>query len=223
MKEGSKILLQSKRAFTLAELLVALVITGLVLAAAATLSSAMGAAEDVADDTAQKQAQLRFATLRISELIRHSLLICEQSGDDITIWKADDTPENGRMDVLELAYIEAGPKRDYLRILEFTSCPPWLRAQFRGEAEQLDSLQSWNKTTLASKCVEKYNTLIPECKNVAYSFDTSPPWTTRVCISFNLEEHNVDHDYQINAALDSSAQSLLDDTGEIIQADDDWL
>ncbi|MCH7559430.1 MAG: prepilin-type N-terminal cleavage/methylation domain-containing protein, partial [Planctomycetes bacterium] len=79
-----------KKGFTLVELLVALVVTGIVLAAVATLAFAMGTANDVADDSSQKQAQVRYATLRISELIRHCKLICGTPGSDVAVWRADD-------------------------------------------------------------------------------------------------------------------------------------
>ena len=55
-----------KRGFTLVELLLALIVTGIILTAVTTLAFAVGAANDATDDTSQKQAQVRFATLRIS-------------------------------------------------------------------------------------------------------------------------------------------------------------
>ncbi|MHC4076272.1 MAG: PilW family protein [Planctomycetota bacterium] len=60
-----------KKGFTLAELLIALMVTSIILAAVATLAFAMGSANDTGDDISAKQAQVRYATLRICELIRH--------------------------------------------------------------------------------------------------------------------------------------------------------
>ena len=101
--------------FSLVELLVALVVTGIVLAAVATLAYAVGAANDVADDSSQKQAQVRYATLRISELIRHCKLIWSASSNNLTVWQADDDSD-GQIDTAELVYIEAVQGTDYIQI-----------------------------------------------------------------------------------------------------------
>src|SRR3972149_4536193 len=108
------------RGFTLAELLVALMVTSIVLAAVATLAFALGAAYETSDDISQKQAQVRFATLRISELIRNCKLICGASGDDLAIWRADDN-DDGQINISELVYIEMGPSGEHLQLCEFTS------------------------------------------------------------------------------------------------------
>ncbi len=62
---------KKQRGFTLVELLVALMVTSIIFGAVATLAYAVGTAHDASDDTSQKQTYVRFATLRISELIRH--------------------------------------------------------------------------------------------------------------------------------------------------------
>jgi len=93
--------------FTLVELLVALVVTSLILTTVATLAYALGTANDTSDDTSQKQAQVRYATLRISELIRHCKLIWDTTGNNIVSWRADDNGDD-KIDPNELAYIETG-------------------------------------------------------------------------------------------------------------------
>jgi len=98
----------NRKGFTLVELLVALIVTSIVLAAVATLAFAMGTADDSSNDTAVKQAQLRYATLRISELIRHSKLVCTATANHIELWLAD---------VNEPAYIDVVPTGDgYLEL-----------------------------------------------------------------------------------------------------------
>ncbi len=103
------------RGFTLVELLVALMVTSVILAAVASLAYAMGSASDITSDTAQKQAQVRYTTLRISELIRHCKLIYDIQGNDIVIWKSDDNAD-GNVDASELVYIETGVGGDYIRL-----------------------------------------------------------------------------------------------------------
>ncbi|MHC4423841.1 MAG: prepilin-type N-terminal cleavage/methylation domain-containing protein [Planctomycetota bacterium] len=108
--------------FTLVELLVALVVTSIVLTAVATLAFAMGTANDVSDDTSRKQAEVRFATLRISELLRYCKLIYDTPNNDIVIWKADNNGDDV-VDSNELVYIETGPGRDYIQLREADDSP----------------------------------------------------------------------------------------------------
>ena len=82
--------------FTLVELLVALMVTSIVLTAAATLAYALGRVNDSSDDTAVKQAQLRYATLRISELTKYSKLVYAASESEIVLWL--DKDRNGELD-----------------------------------------------------------------------------------------------------------------------------
>jgi len=207
---------------TLVELLVALVVTSIVLAAVATLAFALGAANETSDDTSQKQAQVRFATLRISELIRHCKLICGTTGDDIVLWKADDSPENGIIDVFELAYIERGSSADYIRILEFSDCSEGFESSFRSIPNQVDAVgQIWLKDTLLSQCEERYIRVLPQCSNVQFGFDVQPPYSRFVSISFDLVENGVVNQYQICADIRGWAENLLSEAGDSLINDDD--
>lgn len=210
--------------FTLVELLVALVVTSIILTAVVTLAYALGTTNDTTDDTSQKQAQLRSATLRISELIRHCKLVCAvpSPGDDIVIWKADDNPENGKIDILELAYIERGNGGNYIRILEFSSCPEAVATGFRNQSSQIIALgQSGRKNSFILDCDEVYTQLIPQCSEVQFFLDTPAPQTQLVGISFELQEGGVTRSYQINAAVRGWAGHLLSSDGMTIVGDDD--
>lgn len=200
------------KAFTLVELLMALVVTGIILAAVATLAYALGTVNDVTDDTSQKQAQVRYATLRISELIRHCKLICAVPGGDLALWRADDNA-NGQINISELVYIERGPAGDYLRLCEFSGNNPVINIS------DIDSLitQWW----LSYGCNQNYTLMIPQCGNVEFLFDVSPPNTRFVSVSFDVVENNITRQYQINAALNGFSGNLLDASGEILSSDDD--
>ena len=77
MKKRKRFLRGSNcRGFTLAELLMALMVSSVIMAAVASLAYAFGASTDSTNDTVRKQAQVRCATIRISDLIRYSRLIC---------------------------------------------------------------------------------------------------------------------------------------------------
>ena len=198
-----------KKGFTLVELLVALVVTGIVLAAVATLAFAVGAANDATDDASQKQAQVRFTTLRISELIRHCKLICGTPGDDLAVWRADDNGD-GQININELVYIERGTGRDYLRLCEFPSSDTSL--------VNLSDIE----TLSTSDYIVTYVPLVPQCSNVEFGFlPELPPQSRFVSISFDVVENDIVRQYQINAALRGWAGNLLDGSGNNIVSDDD--
>ena len=196
-----------EKGFTLVELLVALIVTGIVLAAVATLAFAMGAANDVADDSSQKQAQVRYATLRISELIRHCKLICGTPGGDLAVWRADDNG-NGQININELVYIERGTSGDYLRLCEFPSSDT--------SPVNLSDIE----TLSTSDYSVTYVPLVPQCSNVEFSFDAAPPNSRFVSIAFDVLENDIVRRYQISAALRGWAGNLLDGSGNIVSDDD---
>ena len=202
-----------KNGFTLVELLVALVVTSIVLTAVATLAFALGTVNDTSDDTSRKQAQVRFATLRISELIRHGRLICAAAGTDLAIWRADDN-DDGQLNINELVYIDAGPNRNYIRLYECdnVSNPVTMLSD-------IDSVgTSW---WLGFYDGETYVDWVPECSNVQFTFDVSPPNSKFVSVSFDIVENNAGRRYQINTAVRGWAGNLLNGSGEIVNSDDD--
>jgi len=212
-----------EKGFTLAELLVALIVSSVILAAVATLAFAMSSASVSTDDTSNKQAQVRFATLRISELIRSCKLICAKPGNDLVIWKADDNPQDGNINVLELAYIEKGSDSDHIRILEFSDCTTSLKSQPLSISLLKLSLL---KDVLASQCQETYARLIPQCSDVEFYAHLDNPEdpiskAKRITITFDLAENDVIHQYRISTALRSWAGNLLNEGGTAIVSDDD--
>jgi len=198
--------------FSLVELLVALVVTGIVLAAVATLAFAIGVANDVTDDSSQKQAQVRYATLRISELIRHCKLICGTPGSDIAIWRSDSN-DVGQININELVYIERGPNEDHIRLYECNSVSnPVITLS------DIDAVgTSW---WLGFYDSETYVELLPQCSSVQFVPYPAAPQTQFVSILFDLDENGVTHNYQINASLRAWAGNLLDGNGNIVSDDD---
>lgn len=196
--------------FTLAELLMALIVTGIILGAVATLAYALGAANDAADDTTWKQAQVRYATLRISELIRHCRLVFDETSEGLGVWRADDNGD-GQINADEVVYVSKGPGGDCLQFIEFLD-----------ESNQAYSVPGTIiQALLSSGFSEEYTTLIPECSNVQFVTDVSPPQSRSVSIFFDLEESGVTHSYQIKTTLRAWAGHLLDGSGELVSVDDD--
>lgn len=196
--------------FTLAELLMALIVTGIILGAVATLAYALGAANDAADDTTWKQAQVRYATLRISELIRHCRLVFDETSEGLGVWRADDNGD-GQINADEVVYVSKGPGGDRLQFIEFSDASNPAYSVFGTIIQAL----------LSSGFSEEYTTLIPECSNVQFVTDVLPPQSRSVSIFFDLEEGGVTHSYQIETTLRAWAGHLLDGSGELFSADDD--
>jgi len=216
--------MKSKKGFTLAELLVALMVSSIILAAVATLAYALGKVNDTGNDTSQKQMQVRSATLRISEMIRHSRLICSTNGSDIVIWKADDNPANNRIDVLELAYIETAGNQ--IRLMEFNSCQEAFKTTFRNLADgQINTLQqSTCKSWIMGFSSVVYTPLIPNCSNVRVLTepnDVAAPLAKSISISFDLQENDAVRRYQISTTLRCWAGYLLNSSGNAIVSDED--
>ena len=197
-----------KNGLTLIELLVAMIVTSIVLTAVVTLAYALDTVNDVTDETSKKQAQIRFATVRISDLIRHCKLICGTPGGELAVWRADDG--DGQININELVYIERGTENSYLRLCEFP----------------LNDISPVTLSDIATLSTSGYDVtyvpLIPECSNVMFYLDDpdSPPQSRLVTISFDVVENGIARQCQISATLRGWAGNLLDEGGNIVSDDD---
>ena len=196
------------KGLTLVELLVALMVTSIILAAVATLAFAMGAANDSSEDSARKQAQLRQATLRISDLLKHSRLVCSYVGGDLAVWRNDDN-DDGQINLNELVLIEKGGSNDFLRLCIIPASET--------SVISISGISSLNPDDYSVS----YITLIPECGNVGFALDVVPPYSRLVSISFDLDENGITREYEISSTVRSWAGHLLDASGEITGDDDE--
>lgn len=189
----------------------ALMVTSIILAAVATLAFAMGSVKDSTDDTSLKQAHLRYATLRLNDLIRNCKLICAAVGDDVAIWKADDNGDK-KINASELVYIEAGAGRNYIKLLEFTSS---------GEIALSNIQNGSTKQTLLASGNYRRISVVPECSGVQFSFDSAAPLSKFVSISFNVMENGTLCQRQVSSYLRGWSGNLLNSTATALVTDDD--
>lgn len=204
---------RNKKAFTLVELLITMVVTGILLSAVATLAFAMSSASRSSDDTSLKEALLRQTRLRIGELLRTCKLICAAPGNDLAVWQAD-TNNDGQVNVSELVYIERGDGLNTLRLCQFSSG--------QNDVVPLETLSvATTKAALASRYVKTYVPLIPTCRNVRFLLDPAPPFTRRVTVSFGLGESGAAHPYEVSVTLRAWAGHLLNSDGTALVSDDD--
>ena len=205
---------RDKSGLALIELLVALIVTSIVVTAVVTLAYALDTANDFSDDTSLKQAQIRFAALRVSDLIRYSRLVCYAGSDDLALWRADDD-DDGQISISELVYIECGSARNHLKLCEFPST--------NNTAINPGSIGSFASNWWSSYSSEvNYMQMVPECSNVQfYLDDPGTPLNSRfVSISYNIIENGITRRCQINAGLRGRASNLLDGSGNIVSDDD---
>jgi prepilin-type N-terminal cleavage/methylation domain-containing protein len=89
----------ARKGFTLAELLVGMMVGSIILSAVATLAFALSSAQEATDNMSEKKAVLRFTTFRISDLIKYSNQLQSASVTQLDFW-ADDNAD-GIIDVSE--------------------------------------------------------------------------------------------------------------------------
>ena len=203
---------KNERGFTLVELMVAMVVTGIVLSAVSTLAFALSSANKSTGDISRSQAQVRFTTLRIQELIRNCNMICSASNNDIAVWLADKNNDN-KININELAYIDFDTDRNHLYIYTFSSND---NSVIDIASIQAYSTNWWSSYTSDTESVK----LLPDCGSVEFNFDTLPPNSKFVNIKFEMTENNIVRQYQINAAVRSWNGNYLDGSGNIINDDD---
>lgn len=204
---------RNRSGLTLIELLVAMIVISIVMTAIVTLAYALGTANDFSNDTGRMQAQIRFTAMRVSELIRHSRLVCFAGSDDLAVWRADDN-NDGKISISELVYIECGSGGDHLRLCEFPSSD--------NTAINLGSIGSFASSWWSAYSTEvNYTSMMPECSNVQFGFlPELPPKSKFVAITFDVVENGIARQCQINATLRGWAGNLLDESGNIVSDDD---
>ena len=202
--------------FTLMELLLALMIMSIVLAAVASFAFAMGSANSRSSDTSSHQAQLRYTTIRIGELVRNCKLVTSLDSTGFYIWLADDDADR-QIDSEEVVKVEVNTSAKELYLITFSpQTPP---ASIPMDIPSF--LSGVTGSLLKSDCEPVYTTLIRDCYNVQFQADSSPPYCKRVTILFDLPEGETLRKYQINSSLHSWSGHLLDTSGNLVVLDDD--
>lgn len=205
----------SRKGFTLAELLITLIVTSILLAALATLAYAVSSATSSDSDIAVTQAHLRQGTLRLQELIRDCRLVCSMTVEDLAIWRADDN-DDGAINVNELVYVERvnASGDETLQLCTFASTANPNVTYTAGSL-------SMTKSELISNYNETYIPLIPQGDNIQFTLDLGPPSTRQVTVSFDMTQDNVVNHYEVHTTLRAWAGHLLNNAHDALVSDDD--
>ena len=202
--------------FTLAELLTALSVSGIVLGAVVSLAFALGKTNEISEGLIRQQAQLRYTTIRLSRLVRYSKLVCGTPGGSLVIW-VNDTNDEDKINPTELVYIETGTDCNYVDLLEFEATGAAALQRITVDEIQNGSARTW----LFANCTPRYIRLLTECTDFAFTLDTPAPDTGLVNFTFRIDENDVLQTYQVTAALFDRAANLLDSADDIVNIDDD--
>jgi len=97
---------RSQGGFTLVELVMGMLISGIILMAVATLSFAMGRGQEVTDLMIANQSMMRTLSIRLPELIRNGLIVWMADDGDLVIWAAD-ANGNRQIETSELTWLIA--------------------------------------------------------------------------------------------------------------------
>lgn len=123
----------ARKGFTLAELLVGMMIGSIILSAVAALAFALSSAEASTDNMSEKKAVLRFTTFRISDRIKYSNQLLSASATQLDFW-ADDNAD-GIIDISEQFSIKTNASANSLIISDqqgdFTLMDDCYNVQFR--------------------------------------------------------------------------------------------
>lgn len=212
-QSGSVRVNEFRGGFTLAELLVALMVCALLLSAVGTLVYAAGSAKENMDQTGREQAYLRSAMVRVRELIRSSRMVCGGGTGWVALWAGDADGDNV-IDADELVYIDSGDFGDCVRIITFEASP--------AAVVTIAKIASGNmKTQLIANNSPEYLKVVEGCVNVNFDFDTAAPYSRFVSVRFELADYKGADYFSIDAEVMGRGENLLDSSGELLSSDDD--
>ncbi len=103
------------RGFTMAEMLVALMVASIILAAAATMAGALSAGKTANDQVSRNGAYLLQLQTRLSDLIMRANRVAGIDSQGLTLWL--DKNNNGLPDIAtEYVYVRTSATRDWIII-----------------------------------------------------------------------------------------------------------
>ena len=211
MVNGTRQRAARRGGFTLVELLVALTISSIVLAAVGTLAHAMSTAIEQTDEMGERQAEVRFATMRLTELVRSSVRIWK-TDYDVVLWEGDSN-DDGIINGSELTYIQTQAGGDILEIVTFPG---------QTQSVTVKGIRNGSAKTLLASDSSKYSklSLLKQCSGVKYKVNAlyNPRF---VDIYFDITDNGVTSSYQTCATRMGSADNMFGGFGKLLSGDDD--
>jgi len=204
---------KNNHGFTIVELLVTLMVSSIILSAVATLAFAISSASKGNEEIIQKQSRIRFAQVRLKELIQNCKMICNATTTDIAIWKSDSDSDN-KIDFGELVYIDAATTPGSLKIIEFENTV--------GSSILLSEITSGViKGWLIANRLKSQSVIFDDCQNISFSFDVVPPRSRIATIGFEYAGPDSIKKYEISSKMICNSSYLLTPANVLVILDDD--
>ncbi len=192
----------------MAELLMALLVSSIILGAVASLASALDCANAQTVQMNRRQTALRFTTVRICELVKQSKRIFSVPTAGVGLWTGD-ANDDGLINASELVYVEPDGSGQSLQLLEFPG---------QGQSYSISDIEAGTaRDALIAGGNERVTILLADCTNSQFTVNGSK----FVNIAFDLTENNITSYYQICATMMSSADNLIGPGGALVSGDDD--
>ena len=193
----------------MAELLIAILVSSIILGAVASLASALDCANAQTTQMGHRQAALRFTTVRICELVKQSKRIFSLPTAGVALWTGDANDDN-LINISELVYIESDGAGQSLQLFELQS--------YNGLSVSISDIEAGiAKDDLIATGNERVTVLLSDCSNIQFTVNGSK----FVNIAFDLTENNITSHYQICATMIGSSDNLIGSGGAIVSGDDD--
>jgi hypothetical protein len=193
----------------MAELLMALLVSSIILGAVASLASALDCANAQTVQMGRRQAALRFTTVRICELVKQSKRIFSLPTGGVGLWTGD-ANDDDLINISELVYIEPDGAGQALQLLELNG--------HNGLSVSIIDIETGTaKDDLVATGNERVTVLLADCTNIQFTVNGSK----FVNIAFDLTENNITSHYQICATMISSSDNLIGPGGALVSGDDD--
>jgi len=219
-----------KDGFTIVELLMAMVVMSIVLAAVAGMASAVSNANRETKDMGEKQAEIRYTTMRLTELIKNASFIVPLTTPRAGFCVWTDSDEDGLPDAIELTYVEI--IIDLANVNVLFPVEGGIKIKSVGESiikilvfADLDKtftiseIESGSARTDCLLLATRTRTIIiSECTDAKINIDINRRLTS---LKFIVTEADVDSQYEIAATRRCSAEHLLNDSWELKAGTDD--
>ena len=196
--------------FTLTELLLAIMITGIILSAVASLVFAVGrlwAHNGAADTISSYQHSV---SQQMADLLRHSRLVLDVSNHRIGLWGCD-LDHDGEIDVRELVEIRYDAQADRVERIQYDA-PAGVHVL---DASVFAASDGFSSVTQPYGSYKHVATLARSVTRWEVSYNQPAPSTGTITVDFRIEEEAVERNSTFSATLRSRDADLA---AEILSA-----
>ena len=199
--------------FTLTELLLAIIITGIILTAVASLVFAVGrlwAHNGAQDNVGILQNSVSW---RVGDLVRHSRLVLSVDDRRIGLW-ASDLDQDGKIDVCELVEIYYDASADHVQRIQYDA-PAGTHVS---DVSVFASSDAWTAVMQPYQQYKHSAVLATGVTGWTVSRDAAAPAARIITVRFTVEEGEIERESTFSATLRSRdtdvIAEILEDAGE---------